>query len=552
MLKGLESAFILDNDKEVKRLAKEVSTAISAINNSDRDDIMDVVKKHLEKIKKAENINTATEGFVFDWDGVTYKFTGNFAPANQILGIFKYGRGKIPPVQKEQQMIKEQAGKTIGIHPGGFKPPHAGHFFGAKHLLDSGADEVVVIISPKPREGYSSDGEKTIQITAQQSLELWNHYVSANGLSGKMKVIISDKNSPVASVYDYLEKLKPETTVFLGKGEKDQKDTRFDRAQSFSDKRDLGLTVQMINTPMFGGGISGTQMREIIANDDYNSFAKYVPLKNKKDKQKAWKIMTKNINENIYDREQFLNEMKLRKVIRNIISLQEKKSSESENILRNYIQKVLTESEADKTPHASTAINFLEDLLKKILPTIEQDYKSLTSKQEQRDSFRAQFVSSMDTLINTANVNMAAASEQGQEFIEIEEEIDVEVKEDEKFIDIEDNNEEESEEKEQEAKDTGAKLAAQTFDSVEKQTLDSYSTLSDPEDQKTFQDYLITNLKLYFDKWEKELSDVIEPTTDEYEQEKDEEESDEAEAETAEENEEAEEEGDEDELDLDI
>jgi hypothetical protein len=302
MLKGLESAFILDNDKEVKRLAKEVSTAISAINNSDRDDIMDVVKKHLEKIKKAENINTATEGFVFDWDGVTYKFTGNFAPANQILGIFKYGRGKIPPVQKEQQMIKEQAGKTIGIHPGGFKPPHAGHFFGAKHLLDSGADEVVVIISPKPREGYSSDGEKTIQITAQQSLELWNHYVSANGLSGKMKVIISNKNSPVASVYDYLEKLKPETTVFLGKGEKDQKDTRFDRAQSFSDKRDLGLTVQMINTPMFGGGISGTQMREIIANDDYNSFAKYVPLKNKKDKQKAWKIMTKNINENIYDR----------------------------------------------------------------------------------------------------------------------------------------------------------------------------------------------------------------------------------------------------------
>ena len=552
MLKGLESAFILDNDKEVKRLAKEVSTAISAINNSDRDDIMDVVKKHLEKIKKAENINTATEGFVFDWDGVTYKFTGNFAPANQILGIFKYGRGKIPPVQKEQQMIKEQAGKTIGIHPGGFKPPHAGHFFGAKHLLDSGADEVVVIISPKPREGYSSDGEKTIQITAQQSLELWNHYVSANGLSGKMKVIISDKNSPVASVYDYLEKLKPETTVFLGKGEKDQKDTRFDRAQSFSDKRDLGLTVQMINTPMFGGGISGTQMREIIANDDYNSFAKYVPLKNKKDKQKAWKIMTKNINENIYDREQFLNEMKLRKVIRNIISLQEKKSSESENILRNYIQKVLTESEADKTPHASTAINFLEDLLKKILPTIEQDYKSLTSKQEQRDSFRAQFVSSMDTLVNTANVNMAAASEQGQEFIEIEEEIDVEVKEDEKFIDIEDNNEEENEEKEQEAKDTGAKLAAQTFDSVEKQTLDSYSTLSDPEDQKTFQDYLITNLKLYFDKWEKELSDVIEPTTDEYEQEKDEEESEESEeAETAA-TEETEEQGEEDELDLDI
>ena len=33
---------------------------------------------------------------------------------------------------------------------------------------------------------------------------------------------------------------------------------------------------------------------------------------------------------------------------------------------------------------------------------------------------------------------------------------------------------------------------------------------------------MITNLKLYFDKWEKELSDVVEPTTDEYETEKEE------------------------------
>ena len=44
--------------------------------------------------------------------------------------------------------------------------------------------------------------------------------------------------------------------------------------------------------------------------------------------------------------------------------------------------------------------------------------------------------------------------------------------------------------------------------------------MSDEEDQKTFEDYMVTNLKLYFDKWENELSDVIEPTTSEYEKEK--------------------------------
>jgi hypothetical protein len=32
------------------------------------------------------------EGIVFVYGGNTYKLTGAFAPLNQILGIFKYGR----------------------------------------------------------------------------------------------------------------------------------------------------------------------------------------------------------------------------------------------------------------------------------------------------------------------------------------------------------------------------------------------------------------------------------------------------------------------------
>ena len=562
MLRGLESAFILDNDSEVKRLAGEVGIAIDAINGSNRDDVMDVVRKHLEKIGKAENISTATEGFVFDWDGVTYKFTGNFAPANQILGIFKYGRGKIPALQKEV-MLEQESGKTIGIHPGGFKPPHAGHFLGAKHLLDSGADEVIVIISPKPREGYSTDKKKTIEINADQSLKLWQLYIKANGIGNKMSVMISDKNSPVASVYDYLETLDNEETVFLGKGEKDQTDTRFDRAQAFADKRDLGLSVEMINTPMFGGGISGTQMREIIANNDFKSFAKYIPLRNLKDKKKAWSIMTKKIKEHYVDRNTFMKETILREAIRKIIAKADKKAKVEEDVLRGVIQKLILESEADRIPHASTAINFLEDLLKSILPGIEQDYKSLTTKKAQRDAFRSQLVSSVNSSLETANLNNQAVEKQtdsgsAEEFIEIDEEIEIDITDDDKFIDIEPEEipEEESELETKEdttANETGSKLAAQSFDSIEKQTLEAYNTLSDDEDQKTFQDYLITNLKLYFDKWEKELGEVIEPTTDEYEEEKVESDEEEIDAEASEEEDlGTEEEGDEEELDFDL
>ena len=48
----------------------------------------------MSKLKDVEGVSTAAEGFVFDYDGVTYKFTGNFAPMNQLLGLFKYGRGR--------------------------------------------------------------------------------------------------------------------------------------------------------------------------------------------------------------------------------------------------------------------------------------------------------------------------------------------------------------------------------------------------------------------------------------------------------------------------
>ena len=234
-------------------------------------------------------------------------------------------------------------------------------------------------------------------------------------------------------------------------------------------------------------------------------------------------------------REKFLQELQLREVVRKIITISEQKQRKHpshENKLRGLINQLITEAETDVAPHASTAINFLEDLLKKILPGIETDYKSLTTKDTQRESFRAQLTTSVNTALETAQINtkgseanVAADKAEAEGFIDIEE-ATVAVADDEKFIDIdpdpEEGDEEAAIESEVEGDETGRKLAAQSFDAIEKQTLETFATLSDPEDQKTFKDYMITNLKLYFDKWEKELGDVIEPTTDEYETEKEE------------------------------
>ena len=61
-------------------------------------------------------------------------------------------------------------------------------------------------------------------------------------------------------------------------------------------------------------------------------------------------------------------------------------------------------------------------------------------------------------------------------------------------------------------------MAFTTFKKVQQYILDAYDLLRDPKDKKVFVDYLITNTKLYLDKFEDELqSTVDEPTTPEYE-----------------------------------
>ena len=96
---------------------------------------------------------------------------------------------------------------------------------------------------------------------------------------------------------------------------------------------------------------------------------------------------------------------------------------------------------------------------------------------------------------------------------------------DDMFIDIEDKPEPTDQEKfangvdDQTGDNTGRNMAFTTFKKIEKSILDAYDLLSNPQDQDLFYKYLITNVKLYFDKFEDQLaSELQEPTTPEYEQ----------------------------------
>ena len=234
----------------------------------------------------------------------------------------------------------------------------------------------------------------------------------------------------------------------------------------------------------------------------------------------------------------------LRENIRKIIQIiQDKKNNErkqallEEKALRKIVRTLLKEEAvADFAPNQSTGINVLEELLKKIIPVLEEDFKSLTTNKEQRDSFRAHIVNGIEGLLAPAEVN-ADAPEPGEkdaltELLNTLDELEVTVGGDEddmpeEFIDITDKEEADepaTEEEEfgagiqdREYNITGRNMALRSFKKIRQNIVDSYDVLGDDEDREIFYDYLITNVKLYFDRFENELAPMVdEPTTPEY------------------------------------
>ena len=238
----------------------------------------------------------------------------------------------------------------------------------------------------------------------------------------------------------------------------------------------------------------------------------------------------------------------LRENIRKAIKIVQQKKEEAkkqalleERLLRKVVRQLLKEEAvADFAPNQSTGINVLEELLKKIIPVLEEDFKSLTTNVDQRNSFRAHIVNGIEALLAPAEVNADAPGpgEGGalHELLQRINEIEVTVGDDgeempEEFIDISGDEEVEedvpaTEEEEfgagiedQEYNLTGRNMALRSFKKIRQNILDSYDVLADDEDREIFYDYLITNVKLYFDRFEGELApSVEEPTTPEYDE----------------------------------
>ena len=238
------------------------------------------------------------------------------------------------------------------------------------------------------------------------------------------------------------------------------------------------------------------------------------------------------------DRQKFSEELALREVIQKAIKVvknrrlkKKRQELNEEKELRKLIRQLIVEtevSEPEDAPHKSTGINVLEDLLKKIIPILEIDFKKLTSNETQRKSYRSHVIQAVENTLSPARVTDLAGTNSNL----AEQDVSINGGGDnpDEFIDIgrEQDKKEEIPQKDAEREEfsisgedeTGRDMAFSTFKRVEANIVDAWDLLSDPDDKELFYDYLITNLKLYFDKFEDELQTSLpEPTTPEYEKE---------------------------------
>lgn len=249
---GLDSAFISDNQKQIKFLQDEIRDTVKRIEGSSNERAKEELARQMEKLKSAEGINTPSEGFVFSWNGVTYKLTGNFAPANQILGMERFQRfGPIEPKEEEEKALEGETGPlTIAVVPGAFKPPHKGHLSMVESLAEN-ADKVIIIISTPTKGGRALPSGKIID--SEHAVQIWNAYLDSSPAGRKTTVIKSPAASPVGVTYDFVMKqpdptdllvAPPNATVLLGCGDKEDDQTRF---QSIAAKarEDLKIKVQV-------------------------------------------------------------------------------------------------------------------------------------------------------------------------------------------------------------------------------------------------------------------------------------------------------------------
>ena len=92
ILKNISGYLAASPEKAVQKIRKDVISAIKTVKSGGDVKKIQTLKLQLDKLNKIGGLSAIvpSEGIVFKYKGNTYKFTGAFAPVNQILGLLNF------------------------------------------------------------------------------------------------------------------------------------------------------------------------------------------------------------------------------------------------------------------------------------------------------------------------------------------------------------------------------------------------------------------------------------------------------------------------------
>ena len=284
--------FLGSNNPELAiKLKKEVLDTIRELEQTDDQNKLAKLQQQVERLEAlgVDNI-VPSEGMVFVYKGKPYKFTGTFAPVNQILGTLKFAKGKaevVEPAERPEKAAERKATpgqrptvvnapkkgpqRTVAIFSGRFQPFHAGHYSVYQSLVEKfGKDNVYIAtsdVTDPVRSPFGFDEKHEIITT--------------------MFDVPEDRVVQVANPYaptEILETLPPNTVYVTAVSQKDaerlgQRGKYFrpykdgQKGDGYAD-RGYFIVAPEFQLSVDGKNISGTQLRQVMGNPRITERAK--------------------------------------------------------------------------------------------------------------------------------------------------------------------------------------------------------------------------------------------------------------------------------------
>jgi hypothetical protein len=271
-----------NNPEAAAKLKQEVLDTIKSIKETGDTDKLAALQVQIERLESVgiDKI-VPSEGMVFMYNGKPYKFTGAFAPVNQILGTLKFDKGKAeltepdknersseePPVAPPQAKGNP---RTVAIFTGRFQPFHSGHYSIYQEMVKRfGRENVFIATSDKTEAGKSPFrfGDKEQIMTRMFDIP--------------EEMIVQVKN-PYAPV-EVLQSLPPNTTYVTAVSQKDADRLSggkyfqpYDSTKSNAGYEEKGyfIVAPEMKLDVDGKNISGTQLRAIFGNPNISDEVK--------------------------------------------------------------------------------------------------------------------------------------------------------------------------------------------------------------------------------------------------------------------------------------